>query len=299
MNTDGTPSSPTVPSRRLRIVLWTVAVLLMLGSAFYQRLTGPSHHRRITFTVAGAQARAWLVRSGVTTREAQVRVPAPVDGLEGTLHVRRYPTDEPFEERALVRDGDELVGYLPIQPAAGKVEYYVVLHAGAQTVRIPPTDEKPVVLRYKDPVPLAFLIPHIAFMFFAVLFGIRTGLAALFAPQEMRRLAFLTLPLVTVGGLVLGPIVQKYAFGAFWTGWPYGYDLTDNKVLIMWVVWVLLCVALLLRRPRREGMRRGLVLAATVVMLVVYLVPHSLRGSELDYNRLNDGVAPKDAIRTG
>ena len=40
-------------------------------------------------------------------------------------------------------------------------------------------------------------------------------------------------------------------------------------------------------------------LIATIVMLVVYLIPHSLRGSELDYERLEEGVPAKEAIKTG
>ena len=46
-------------------------------------------------------------------------------------------------------------------------------------------------------------------------------------------------------------------------------------------------------------MGRVVVLVATVVMMVVYLIPHSMRGSELDYGKLEQGVHPKDAIGTG
>ena len=35
-----------------------------------------------------------------------------------------------------------------------------------------------------------------------------------------------------LGGMILGPIVQKYAFGAYWTGIPFGHDLTDAKNLV-------------------------------------------------------------------
>ena len=34
-------------------------------------------------------------------------------------------------------------------------------------------------------------------------------------------------------------------------------------------------------------------------MVVVYLIPHSMRGSQLDYGRLDAVPDPKDAIRTG
>jgi hypothetical protein len=35
------------------------------------------------------------------------------------------------------------------------------------------------------------------------------------------------------------------------------------------------------------------------VTIAVYLVPHSLRGSQLDYGKLEGGTAPRDAIGTG
>ena len=38
--------------------------------------------------------------------------------------------------------------------------------------------------------------------------------------------------LLAVGGFILGPLVQNYAFGELWTGVPFGWDLTDNKTLI-------------------------------------------------------------------
>jgi len=106
---------------------------------------------------------------------------------------------------------------------------------------------------------------------------------------------------MTVGGMILGPIVQKYAFGAYWTGFPWGYDLTDNKTLIMWVVWIAAAGALGWKaRDAAPGWRaRFTVLAAAVVMTGVYLIPHSLRGSQLDYDAVDAGVSAEDAVRTG
>lgn len=75
--------------------------------------------------------------------------------------------------------------------------------------------------------------------------------------------------------MILGPLVQKYAFGAYWTGWPVGTDLTDNKTLIALIGW--LAAALALRTVPRPGV--WIVLAA-VLMLGVFMIPHSLRGSE-------------------
>jgi hypothetical protein len=94
--------------------------------------------------------------------------------------------------------------------------------------------------------------------------------------------------------------VQKYAFGAYWTGWPNGGDLTDNKTLVMWGVWVLLGLAFLVRSHwQRSDAGRLATLMAALVMLTVDLIPHSLRGSQLDYDALDAGVEAHEAIRTG
>ena len=84
--------------------------------------------------------------------------------------------------------------------------------------------------------------------------------------------------------------MQKHAFGEDWTGWPVGEDLTDSKTLFIWGGWLLATLF--------PGRRAAVVLAA-LVMLAAYLVPHSLRGSALDYEQLEQGVPAEDAIRTG
>jgi hypothetical protein len=135
-------------------------------------------------------------------------------------------------------------------------------------------------------------------MFLSMMVGVRCALAAVFQPARMRPLAHLTLAGLTLGGMILGPLVQKTAFGSFWTGWPHGYDLTDNKTLIMWLAW-LAVVGLIRWAPRRVRAQRLGVFLATAVMLAVYLIPHSLRGSELDYEELDRGVEAGEAVGTG
>jgi hypothetical protein len=80
--------------------------------------------------------------------------------------------------------------------------------------------------------------------------------------------------LLILGGLVFGPIMQKYAFDAYWTGWPFGGDLTDNKTAVAALAW--LCAALALSRSKRPVVWA---LAAAIIVLVVFLIPHSLLGS--------------------
>lgn len=287
-----------MPGKGRRIALWLVALVLMLAAAAWQRYSGPTYPARPSFTFAGESHRAKLVRSGTTGEPAVVTIPAPASAAGATLRWRRWPTEDPFADVEMTRADGEFRGELPSQPPAGKVEYDVVIRGEDGTsVNVPEGEEK-ILLRYKGHVPLWILLPHVLLMFLAVLFGLRTGLAAAFAPAEVRRLSLLTLGGMTLGGLVLGPITQKYAFGEYWTGFPFGYDLTDNKVLVLWLVWLLAVAVLWLGRRRAVAGRVAVGLAA-VVMFGVYLIPHSLRGSELDYGKLEQVADPTDAIRTG
>lgn len=292
-------------ARRVGVLLWVVAVGVMLTAAVYQRRTGPTYPFRGDLVVAGDTARFRLIRSEETVRDAQVRVPVPAGvDVAGTLHFRRYPTDDPFTAVPMRRSGDTLTALLPAQPAAGKLEYRVEIAGAHGVVRIPgdySANEETVIIRFKDPVPIGVLIPHVLFMFFAILVGVRAGLAAGVGRADYRRYAWTALVLMSIGGMILGPIVQKHAFGAYWTGWPHGYDLTDNKTLIMWLVWVIACAVLGLatKSAVREKAGRAVVIVGTLVMLAVYLVPHSFRGSELDYSQIDQGVDPGAAIETG
>ncbi len=295
--------------RWLGVLLWAAALLLMLAAGVYQRRTGPTYPIRGEITVEGRSYPYRLPRSQQTDERARIVVPRralprPGDPATGFLSFRRYPTNDPFERVEMGvepwQKNQRLVGYLPIQPAAGKMEYFLELETTAGPVRIPEPDavEPTIVLRYKDPVPSALLIAHVAAMFLSMLIGMRAGLGAIFAPSNIRPLARLTLAGLTLGGMLLGPFVQKHAFGEYWTGFPWGYDLTDNKTLIMWVVWVIAVLALGPTARRIGGLGRAAVLAAALVMTAVYLIPHSLRGSELDFEAVDAGVAASEAVGT-
>lgn len=302
--TTKTPANTMVaPSgdRGRNILLWTLAVLMMLGAVIYQRRTGPTYPKRGDVTVGGVEYHYQLIRSEYSHKDARVTLPNLGEGVSATLFFKRYKTKDPFTSSPLVTESgeDELVAYLPTQPAAGKLEYYIeVVNAGGNQQRIPEGEDN-VIIRFKDHVPTAILASHVTFMFFAVLIGMRAGLGALVGDPRMRTLAWITFIGMSIGGMVLGPIVQKYAFGEYWTGFPWGYDLTDNKMLIMWIVWLIACSTIGLRPKKKELVGRVVVGVAMLVMTAVYLIPHSMRGSELDYSKLEQGVAPKDAIGTG
>jgi hypothetical protein len=114
-----------------------------------------------------------------------------------------------------------------------------------------------------------------------VAFGLGAFLAALPLKPDHRVFAKWTAILLFVGGFILGPLVQKFSFGMFWSGFPIGFDLTDNKTLIALVGWLM---ALFMMRKGKQA--RVWVVAAAILLMVVYSIPHSVLGSELDYSKL-------------
>ena len=121
-------------------------------------------------------------------------------------------------------------------------------------------------------------------MFVAMFFSTRAGIEALRKEAKLKNLVYWTVGLLFVGGMILGPIVQKYAFGAYWTGFPFGYDLTDNKTLIAFVAWLGALIAVI-----RGKKPRAWVLGASILLMAVYLIPHSVLGSEFKYEEMPPG----------
>jgi len=260
--------------------LWALAFLVTVVVAAYQRFTGPTFPVRASAEIAGERVRARLPRTWSTGESARISVRAPGAEVAGTLEWRRYKSHDEWRLDPMEREGDSLVGLLPSQPPAGKVMYRVVLRdaAGAAT----PLTRERVVLRFKGSVPAAVLAPHIALMFLAILLGTRAGFEALAGRPKAYGLACATSICLAFGGLLLGPIVQKLAFGAYWTGWPIGTDLTDNKVAVSMLAWI---AALLGGRKAGKGGRAWIV-AAAAIQILVYVIPHSMLGSEIDFTAL-------------
>jgi hypothetical protein len=257
-------------------VQWIIAVVLTLTSAVWQRMSGPTYPMKGSVRLAGQEIALRLERSYSITGRQPITVAAADAGVTGTVEWRRFPTSDPWSTLQLTRQGDRLETAIPpapepLMPMAGKLEYRVTLTNGTEQVSFP---DKPAVTRFKGDVPAWVLIPHVAGMFFGMLFATRAALAALFG-GDTRAPALLAFGLLVFGGLVLGPVVQKLAFGEYWTGVPFGFDLTDNKTLIAAVAWALAVIQL-----RGGGQARVAVALAALVTMVVFAIPHSVWGSQ-------------------
>ena len=276
-------------TRRVSAALWVAAFLVAVLLAVFQRATGPSYPARGSVELTGGEAVAYrLPRSDEGRGHLRVTIPHIRDDVEAVLEWRRFPTDDPYRKLIMASDGEgRLAASIPGQPAAAKVEYRVVVSDAGGSTAVP--EDEPVVARYRGSVPAGILIPHILAMFGSMLVSTR-ALFEVLRPGSLggRRLILTSMGLLVVGGLVLGPIVQKFAFGAFWTGWPFGHDLTDNKTVIAFLAWLPATIA-----AARGVTSRTAVVLGWVVMMGIFLIPHSMRGSELDWAEADAAEAPQ------
>lgn len=283
-----------------KVLLWVLAFFMAAAAMIYQRSTGPTYEFKGYLEHNGHEYKYELLRSQETTEGAKIALPQ-IDGaeLKATLHYKRYQTKDSITSIDFQLENQQFIAQLPIQPAAGKMEYSITGSIDGQAFNIPAAGEDNIVLRYKDPVSDYILVPHVIMMIMVITFGIRAGLSAIFIDGTMRKWAVVAFTAMTIGGMILGPLVQKSAFGEYWTGFPFGGDFTDNKTLIMWVAWALALAIIGFKPKKKENISRLAVIAAAVVMTVVYLIPHSLGGSTLNYDAVDQGIDPKEAIKTG
>jgi len=263
-----------------RIILWILGLAITLGAAVYQKLTGPTYPKKIITTVNGNEYESKLIRSHGGDDDATVTLNIAEQDVQASIFWKHYPEniDEAWNkvdfEYTVIEDNKVLTAQLPHQPPAGKLMYYIEVKDKSTTQDI--FKEEPVVVRFKGAVPPFVLIPHVIFIFFAMFLANVSGLFAAFKIPQFKRYTTITLILLLLGGMILGPIVQKYAFLEFWTGIPRGWDLTDNKTLIAFVAWI---VAFFVNRKKEN---RSSVIIAALITIIIFSIPHSMFGSELN-----------------
>ena len=260
-------------------VRFVLALIITLAAAVYQRATGPTYPLKGEIQFRDQSIEYKLTRSHGGDTDQPVEIVLENKDVEGVLIYKKYKTNEHWTGMKMIRDGDNLKGYLPNQPPAGKLEYYLLLIDDNQLTTLPA--DRTVVTRFKGEVPDWVLTPHIFLMFLAMLFSSTAGLEALTRGKHIFKLTLWTSVFLFLGGMILGPVVQKFAFNEFWAGIPFGIDLTDNKTLIAMIAWILA-----LWKSKNEKSGRYWVIAAAIVLLMIYSIPHSTLGSELNYETM-------------
>ena len=256
------------------IMFWVLAFLITAGSAYYQRITGPTYPTSGVVSFQGKDVKYKLDRSCDTSRNAIVMLENMDPTIKGFIEYKRYKTNDDKTLVEMKNEGGILSAEFPAEKdrfyriPAQKYEYRVLLVKDNQKSEIP---SDPVVLRFKGDVPLFILLIHVIIIFAAMLVSTRAGLEFFNKEANFKKLALWSLAIMTLGGMVMGPIVQKYAFGELWTGIPFGFDLTDNKTLIAWLAWIVAAVASF--RSKNPG---RWVLGAALVTLIIFSIPHSV-----------------------
>ncbi len=259
---------------RKKVLYWVLAVVISLAAMFYQRMTGPTYPKKYEVSYQNEEINFSLPRSNNgRPGDYPVEVELP-DAFSAKVIWRLFPSEDPWNTLEMERQGDLLSTSLPHQPPAGKIEYHLELMADGKIIDL--GDGENVVIRFRADVPAWALIPHVLMMILTVIWSMATIIFALANIPSYKKHVGVTIIFLLIGGFILGPVVQKYSFGQFWTGWPLGEDLTDNKVLFALIAFL---VAWFLRK---KSYGKWLAIGAALVMLAVYLIPHSMGGSELD-----------------
>lgn len=251
-----------------------IAILITLISIIYQRSTGPTYPKK--FTVQNTKLKFLRSHGGQT--DAPLEIPKFTENTTATLTYKRYPTNDEWTEIPFNVEQNLLSAKLPNQPPAGKLQYFIKLNIDNQTHELG-TAAEPILIRFKGDVPTFILAPHIFFMFLSMLLS---GLAASEAFQNTesyRAITKATFFCLLVGGMILGPIVQKYAFDVYWAGFPFDWDLTDNKLLIGVLAWF---TALMFNLKKKN---RVATIMAAIILIGVYSIPHSMMGSQYNYEK--------------
>jgi hypothetical protein len=261
------------------VLLWILAGVITLASVVYQRVTGPTYPLSGKTEIADTEIKYKLLRTHVTDADSRMDIDIAGTNIKGKIKWRRFKSHDPWTTEDLIREDDKLIVTIPRQPPAGKVIYEVTLF-DSEGKKYELSSE-PVLIRFKGSVPIYIVIPHVLLIFMALLFSTRAGFEAVLKGRQSYKLALWTLVIMFIGGLIFGPIMQKFAFGAYWTGWPVGHDLTDTKTAVAALFWIIA-----IWRANKMGRGRGWIILAAIVTFIIFLIPHSVLGSELDYTRM-------------
>jgi len=258
----------------MKSFIWIFAGLLTLAALYYQRQTGPSQPFKTEVNTGVQKFPIVFQRSHSGTSDCPVVIQISDITVKGVLLFRKYPGKDQMTRVELKREGDKLSALLPNQPPAGKLEYRVDLEKDGKHLKI--NNDTAILIRFTGDVPKVILVIHIILMFLAMFFSNATGVLALFRIRSYKFFTVVTFALLLIGGLVFGPLVQKYAFNEWWAGIPFGWDLTDNKTLIAVLVWLM---ALEMLRKKHSAFW---VVIASLVTIAIFSIPHSLYGSQLN-----------------
>jgi hypothetical protein len=272
-----------------RIVIGLLLTVVLLGLA--RRLS--SNRPREIVVERGTRRLSHLeVKEQVGRGEPEVSLTVEPAGGGKAYCIYRLVGEGILHRMSMQADGeDRWIASLPDLEKGKRIEYaFVVDDGGGAAVRLPEQDDRFLLIKYKGHYSSVVLVLHILFMFGAFFFMIQClmGAIAILRGREEKpptvRMARWVLFCTFIGGWPLGFILNYQRFGPVWEGFPFGFDITDNKTQIIFIIWIV--TALLVRgsffgRGERSDTlgKRGfgwMIVMSCIVSLALYLVPHSL-----------------------
>jgi hypothetical protein len=143
-------------------------------------------------------------------------------------------------------EAGEYQAVIPGHSPGARISYYIHLedkdsHVTQAPKYAPNQVYSFTVLPMRGDVSTSLLVLHVLFIVGAVFFVIGAGLLAvryLKTGKGFNKLVQVTgisTGMIFIGGFPLGFIVAYQVFGTPWTGIPFGWDITDNKTLVIFI----------------------------------------------------------------
>ena len=265
-------------TKKKSIILWIMSFVLMAVLVIYQRTTGPTYPKKVKIEINNAAYKFEMPRSHPGDGPEVLKLEVKDQSITGKVTYKRYKSFDNDTTIDMTFEAGFLSASLPHQPKAGKIQYTVILSNNGKNYQL---TEEPVVIRFRGDVPMWIIVFHLFFMFFTLTMAFRSTFEAMFKGDSLVNMALLTGICLFIGGMIFGPLMQWYAFDAFWTGWPFGHDMTDNKTLFGLVIWLIGVWRIKARPDQRWWMY-----IAMIGLLATYLIPHSVLGSEIDHTKI-------------
>ena len=113
-----------------KFILWSLAFVITISAAFYQRMTGPTYPKGLNISVNNTPQELKLVRSLSLNEKSEVKLGIADPTIRARLFFKQFRSEEEYQVADFALQGRskisrEFFAAVPQQPAAGKV---TVLH---------------------------------------------------------------------------------------------------------------------------------------------------------------------------
>jgi len=282
------------------------AIVFSLLLLYIAKITSEGRPKFISHTENGFTFEMTTVPS--TLEASQAKIPIKITGnMEPNLHLffrsSKYGQDETTALRRystaplFVEDSAAGLYYAMVSTGARgrNLHYYFEIRddIGGYRAGFLQPDGKPFKLMFIGHVSTFVLVGHIfpltATVFFVVM-GSLCAIPLVRGKQNVRPMSiyfFLATLAAFLGTYPFGFAMNHYAYGTIWEGVPFGTDATDNKTQLLFVFLLFVTLASIGSFARGKNGRNiyppkalgWFGLLAFAIMLVIYLIPHSIQFS--------------------